>query len=143
MLISFVWRQCHYGLIPEALRKFGIDAFFLETTCEEAEESVFPSMEPEAVSESKKLGLQYLWDGEKILARHYCFLAARELCYIFLLPPAYPFDQLMNPGLFEPLDPVVTVASLRSIRFLSIPEDDEEEMEEEDFYAHEFDGESE
>ncbi|HPF85556.1 MAG TPA: hypothetical protein PK008_09005 [Aminivibrio sp.] len=143
MLIRFVWRQCYYELIPEALRKYGVDAFFIEAAFEEAEVSVFPSMDPESVSESKSLGLHCLWNGEKVLARSYCFLAARDLSYIFPVSPAFPFDHLGSPGVFEPLDPVVSVDSLRSIRFLSMSADDGEEMEEEDFYAHELDGESE
>ena len=143
MLIRFVWRHCHYDRIPETLRKYTVDAFFLEATGEEAEESVFPFMDPEAVSESKGLGLHFLWNGEKVLARPFCFLAARDLSYIFPFSPAFPFDHMGSPGVFETLDPVVSVDSLRSIRFLSMPADDGEEMEEEDFYAHELDGESE
>ena len=103
MLIRFVWRHCHYDRIPETLRKYGVDAFFLEASLDEAEESVFPFMDPEAVSESKSLGLQYLWNGEKVLARPYCFLAARDLSYIFPESPAYPFDELRSGGCLNPL----------------------------------------
>jgi len=143
MLIRFVWRHCHYDRIPETLRKYRVDAFFLEASLEEAEESVFPFMDPEAVSESKSLGLQYLWNGEKVLARPYCFLAARDLSYIFPESPAYPFDELRSQGVFESLESDVSVDSLRTIRYLSMPPDNEEEMEEEDYFAHELDGESE
>ena len=143
MLIRFVWRHCDYERIPENLRKFRVDAFFLEASREEAEEEVFPFLERDAITESKRLGLKYLWNGQSILARPYCFLAARDLSYIFPESPVFPFDDLRNPGMFEKLEPVISVDRLRDIRYLSMPADDEVEMEEDDFYDNELDGESE
>jgi len=143
MLIRFIWRHCDYERIPENLRKFRIDAFFLEASREEAEEAVFPFMKPEAIRESKRLGLKYLWNGQRILARPYCFLAARDLSYVFPESPVYPFDDLRSPGMFETLEPVISVDSLRTLRYLSMPADDEGDVEEEDFHDHELDGESE
>lgn len=100
MLIRFKWKDCDLC---------GADAFWLETTEQEAREQVFPLLNNETIAASEQLAKE----SEAFAAamecpeRTFCFLVSGDLTLIHPFKALYPIHQLWNGySPFEEIDSI-------------------------------------
>ena len=89
MLIRFIWKDCDLC---------GGDAFWLETTEQEASEHVFPLLNDDAVAASRDLaqGSEHLAEMMGQPGHTFCYLVSGEMTFIRPFKPAYPVQHLWN-----------------------------------------------
>ena len=122
MLIRWFWRDCDFSDKQWGAKP--MDAFWVETTQEEAETSVFPHLQPTTISQSRGLA-----ESSTYMAREmgnpshlFCFLVARDLSSIDPFEAHYPIHQLWNAySPFESMPQQIVVASLEELQKLDLP----------------------
>ncbi len=121
MIVRYFWRECDFRN-----KKWGsdpIDAFWVEATLEEAEESVFLRMRSEAVIESEQLARRFEGVADEVGSpgRPFCFLVARDLSAIDPFCVHYPVHQLWNA--YSPFEamPKREIATLDELPGIILP----------------------
>lgn len=123
MRVRYIWRKCTYR--GKSWDASPVDAFWVETTEQEARRSVFSALTPHQVEESRQLARQL---GNVAAAmgkpvRSFCYLVARDLSSVDPFPSHYPEHQLWNGySPFEPM-PETAVADLTDLRSINTPDD--------------------
>ena len=122
MIIRYFWRDCDYRGMEWGAKP--ADAFWIEATQEEAETSVFPRLQPVAITESRELA-----ERDRDLAaemgdpvRPFCFLVSRDLSSIDPFHVHYPVHSMWNAYSPFELMPGIEITSLEELCKLELPQ---------------------
>ena len=123
MRVRFYWPECtNRGRSTDAP---AVDAFWVEATQQEAQASVFPTLTPHQVEESRRMAKQFSHVANALgdPARAFCYLIVPDLSSVDPRPPHYPVHQLWNA--YSPFKPIseTTIADLSDLRSIAVPGD--------------------
>jgi hypothetical protein len=124
MIVRWFWRNCDFRHKEWGTTR--IDAFWVETTLEEAEVAIYPRLTQERVAESKALAERLARFAESRGASPYCFLVARDLSSIDPHEFHYPFHHMWNA--YSPFAemPEMKISRLEELASIELPAEEGE-----------------